>query len=128
MAWSPGDGNLNATVLLRFPSGEQLRVDIFSPGGVTAAQPPVLEYNAQVSGSYPQDFDASQLLRLALSLQEDPAGMLQGQQVLSGNVTISVRPRNTLNGLFFLRCIPDQPPPMTRQEDKEKTKRRSDKL
>ena len=88
---SSGDGNLNATVLLRFPSGEQLRVDIFSPGGVTAAQPPVLEYNAQVSGSYPQDFDGSQLLRLALSLQEDPAGMLQGQQVLSGNVTISVQ-------------------------------------
>ena len=88
---SSGDGNLNATVLLRFPSGEQLRVDIFSPGGVTAAQPPVLEYNAQVSGSYPQDFDGSQLLRLALSLQEDPAGMLQEQQVLSGNVTISVQ-------------------------------------
>ena len=88
---SSGDGNLNATVLLSFPSGEQLRVDIFSPGGVTAAQPPVLEYRARVSGSYPQDFDASQLLRLALSLQEDPAGMLQGQQVLSGNVTISVQ-------------------------------------
>ena len=88
---SSGNGNLNATVLVSFPSGEQLRVDIFSPGGVTAAQPPVLEYRARVSGSYQQDFDASQLLRLALSLQEDPAGMLQGQQVLSGNVTISVQ-------------------------------------
>ena len=88
---SSGNGKLNATVLLSFPSGEQLRVDIFSPGGVTASQPPVLEYNARVSGSHPEGFDSSQLLTLALSLQEDPAGMLQGQQVLAGIVTISVQ-------------------------------------
>ena len=87
---SSGDGKLNATVLLSFPSGEQLRVEVSSAGGITATQPPVLEYNSRISGSHPPSFDASQLLPLALLLQEDPVGILLGEQVLAGNVTISV--------------------------------------
>ena len=87
---SSGDGKLNATVLVTFPSGEQLRIEVSSAGGLTPTQPPVLDYNIRVSGSYPPGFDASQLLPLALPLQEDPVGILLGEQVLAGNVTISV--------------------------------------
>ena len=86
---SNGGGAFNATVCLRFGTGESLLVQITS-SGLGSMEPGVVEYTVLVSGSHPEGFDSYNLLPLSVGLQEVSIGQVRGEAVLSGGVHFSL--------------------------------------
>ena len=99
---SSGGGAFNASVSLRFASGEILLVEIASRGlGVEEAG--VVEYRVFVSGSHPEGFDSYSLLPLSVGLQETSIGEIRGESVLADQVRFSLSISYVSVGLESLR-------------------------
>ena len=65
--------------------------------GLSPQQPGRLTFSSRVSGSHPQDFDASSLLPLAIILTEQTPGNVQGtatQASVTLNISITYQPVN----------------------------------
>ena len=84
-----GDGSLNATVTLRFPSGEVLTVEVFTTG-LSLEEPGVVRYISRVSGSHPPGVDILQLLPASINLREPSPGSIEGEQLLPGDIGLGV--------------------------------------
>ena len=101
-----GDGNFNATVTLRFTSGEVLIIEVFT-AGLSPEEPGVVRYNARVSGSHPPGVDVLRLFPASINLREPSAGFVEGQVPLSGDVELGVI-------ITYLPVDPSRPrPPLT---------------
>ena len=81
-----GNGRFTASVLLNFPSGEELTLQHTSQG-LSPQQPGRLIFTSRVSGSHPQDFDATSLIPLTIILTEQTPGNVQGT-VTQASVTL----------------------------------------
>ena len=86
---SSGGGAFNATVSLRFATGEALFVRIMSRG-LGAVEPGVVEYRVFVSGSHPEGFDSYSLLPLSVGLREASIGEISGEAVVADRVRFSL--------------------------------------